>query len=83
MTASPAVFSHEFEEQYMDMSAEQRNRIRSILRSLNCLRMALVSCEVDFGDMDIMIPLDGTVGLLIIITDNPVRATIQFELLDA
>lgn len=79
MTAYRASFSDLFEEQYKTMDAEERETIDAILCPLGCLRMAIVSCEMCFGQMDIMIPLDNYVALLVVITDNPVRATIQME----
>ena len=79
MTAYQTSFSDLFEEQYKTFDVEKREKIDAILRPLGCLRMAIVNCKMCFGQMDIMIPLDNCVALLVVITDNPVRATVQVE----
>ena len=70
MTAYRASFSDLF-EQYKTMDAEERETIDAILRPLGCLRMTIVSCEMCFGQMDIMIPLDNYVALLVAIRTIP------------
>lgn len=79
MTAFRVSFSDLFEEQYKTMNAEEREIMYAILRPLGGLWMVTVSCDMCFGQIDIMIPLDNYVALLVVITDNPVRVTIQME----
>lgn len=82
MPSDLASFSTTFTEWFESADPQERAVAEKILRPLNCLRMAMVNCEMEFDQMDVMIALSQSVGLLVVITDNPVRATVELEWLD-
>ena len=61
------------------MDPDTQTAVEGALRPLNCLRMAVVKCEMEFDQMDIAVALNNDIVLLVVITNNPVRATIEFE----
>lgn len=59
------------------MKPDVRDRADDALRPLTDLRMAIVQSGMYFDKMIIRIGINSDLTLLVIVTDNPVRATID------
>lgn len=78
MTHNLISFSRPFKQYYRSMGDEDRNSVDRALEPLNPILRAMIKHELHFRKMAITFNITGPHGLLrVIVTDNPVRATVK------